>query len=313
MVAMPSVTSTSIDMSRLPALAAEQVARDHHAMHLGWPFADALNAHLAIPAFQRHFARDAEPAEHLNAAVDHLAGDFGRIHFANRGIDLDVLPEVTLPGGLIDEQPRGTQLDLRVRDHPLDRLLVGKPRAERFALLGPVDRKLQCRLRDADHRRRVGDARVNQPGFGQLEAFAFIAEAVVLRDLAILQADLVGKVRADDRHRLVRKALEVLFDDEGRHAVAALAAGAREHESPVRLADAGDPELGAVENVAVAAFLGAGLDRAARVGAAARLGDRHEGFVSVLYRRHRILFDLVLAAEENRVGRVVAKGMTGRN
>src|SRR3954470_6220541 len=125
MVAMPSVTSTSIDMSRLPALAAEQIARDHHAVHLGWPFADALDAHLAIPAFQRHFARDAKPAEHLDAAVDDLAGDFGRVHFADRRIDLDVLPEIALPGSLIHKQPRGAQLDLAIGDHPLDRLLVG--------------------------------------------------------------------------------------------------------------------------------------------------------------------------------------------
>src|SRR5256885_5927959 len=97
MVAMPSVTSTSIDMSRLPALAAEQVARDHHAVHLGGALADALDAHFAIPALQRHLARDAKPAEHLDAAVDHLAGDFGGVDLANRGIDLDVLAEIALP------------------------------------------------------------------------------------------------------------------------------------------------------------------------------------------------------------------------
>src|SRR5207248_9758898 len=110
MVAMPSVTSTSIDMSRLPALAADEIARDHHAVHLGGTFADALDAHLAVPALQRHLARDAQPAEHLDTAVDHLAGDFGRVHLADRGVDLDVLPEIALPGGLVDEQARGAQL-----------------------------------------------------------------------------------------------------------------------------------------------------------------------------------------------------------
>src|SRR3954453_22409498 len=98
MVAIPSLTSISIDMSRLPALAAKQVARDQHAVHLGGTLADAFDAHLAIPAFQRHFARDAESAEHLNAAVDHLAGNLGGVHLANRRIDLDVLAEVSLPG-----------------------------------------------------------------------------------------------------------------------------------------------------------------------------------------------------------------------
>src|SRR5262249_2845390 len=111
MVAMPSVTSTSIDISCLPALAAEQVARAHHAVHFGGAFADALDAHLAVPALQRHFARDAKPAEHLDAAVDHLAGDLRRVDLADRGIDLDVLPEIALPRGLIDEQARCAQLD----------------------------------------------------------------------------------------------------------------------------------------------------------------------------------------------------------
>src|SRR6478735_4862444 len=127
---MPSVTSTSIDMSGLSALTAEQVARHHHAVHLGRALADALDAHLAVPALERHLARDAKPAEHLDAAVDHLAGDFGGVDFANGGIDLDVLAEIAFPRRLIDEQARGAQLDLGVRDHPLDRLLVGKLRAE---------------------------------------------------------------------------------------------------------------------------------------------------------------------------------------
>src|ERR1041384_7348713 len=167
MVAMPSVTSTSIDMSRLPALAAEQVARHHHAVPLGGALADALDAHLAVPALHRHLARNAEPAEHLDAAVDHFAGDLGRVDLGDRGIDLDVLPEIALPGRLIDKQATGARPDLAIRNHPLDRLLVGKAGAERFSLFRPVDRKLERGLAYADHRRRIGDARVDQPGLGQ--------------------------------------------------------------------------------------------------------------------------------------------------
>src|ERR1041384_4824401 len=214
MVAMPSVTSTSIVISGLPALAAEQGTRDHHPVHLGGALADALDAHLAVPALQRHLARNAEPAEHLDAAVDHFAGDLGRVDLGDRGIDLDVLPEIALPGRLIDKQARGAQLDLAIRNHPLDRLLVGKAGAEGLPLLRPLDGKLERRLAYADHRRRIGDARVDQPGLGQLEALAFIAEAVLLGHLAILQADLVWEIRADDRNRLVGETLELLLDDE---------------------------------------------------------------------------------------------------
>ena len=147
-----------------------------------------------MPALQRHLARDAEPAEHLDAAVDHLAGDFGRVDLADRGIDLDVLAKIAAPGRLIDQQARGAQLDLRIRDHPLDRLLVGKLGAEGLALLGPVDRELKRRLRDADDGGRIGDARVDQPGLGELEALALAAEPVFLRHLAVLEIDLVRKV-----------------------------------------------------------------------------------------------------------------------
>src|ERR1043165_4033136 len=154
---MPSVTSTSIDMvfSSLLALAAEQIARDHHAVNFRRTFADALDAHLAMPALERHLARNAEPAEHLDAAIDHLAGDFGRVDLADRGIDLDVLPEIALPGGLIDQQPRGADLDLAVGDHPLDRLIVGELRAERLALLGPIDGEIERGARDPDDGGRI--------------------------------------------------------------------------------------------------------------------------------------------------------------
>src|SRR5262249_54483165 len=218
-VAMPSVTSTSIDMvnpsgSSLLALSAEQIARDDHAMHFGRAFADAFDAHLAMPALERHLARDAEPAEHLDATVDHLAGDLGGVDLADRRIDLDVPAHVAFPGGLVDEQARGAQLDLAVRDHPLDRLLVGEARTESLALLPPFDREINRGAPDADHCRRIGNARMDQPGLGELEALALLPEPVLFRHFAILEIDLVGEVRADHRDRLVAEALELLLHDE---------------------------------------------------------------------------------------------------
>src|SRR5205807_5276635 len=136
--------------------------------------------------------------------------------------------------------------------------------------------------------------------------FAFIAKAVSLRHLAVLKIDLVREIRADHRDRLVTEALEPLLHDERGDAVPPLArSGTREHQAPIRLPDAGDPDLRAVEDVSVALLLGAGLDRAPRVRSAARLGDGNERLVAVLNRRHRVFFDLVLAAEKDRVRRVV--------
>src|SRR5581483_2576916 len=143
------------------------------------------------------------------------------------------------------------------------------------------------------HRRRIGNARMDQPGLGELEALPFLAEAIFLRDLAVLQVDLVREVRADHRDRLVAEALELLLDDERGDAVTALARpGAREHEPPVRLADARDPDLGAVQDVAIAALLGARLDGAARVRAAARLRDGDERLAAGRHRGNGVFLDL---------------------
>src|SRR5216683_922181 len=118
MVAIPSATAKSIDMSASFLLPAQQVAGHHHAMHLRRALAEPLDAELPVPALERHLLGDAEAAEDLDAAVN----------------DLDVVAEIAAPGRLIDEKARRPQLDLGIRDHPLDRLLVRQQGPEGGAL-----------------------------------------------------------------------------------------------------------------------------------------------------------------------------------
>ena len=71
--------------------------------------------------------------------------------------------------------------------------------------------------------------------FSQIaKPWPFLAQAVLDRDLHVLERDLVGRVGADHRigFRLMPSGLR--FDDEGRDAAAvALLAGAREDDAPV--------------------------------------------------------------------------------
>src|SRR5437660_564702 len=92
-----AVGSERSAMARLRARA-QQLARHHHAMDLGRALADPLDAQLAVPTLQRHLAGDAHAAEDLDAAIDHLPGDLGRIDLADRGIDFDVVAQIAAPG-----------------------------------------------------------------------------------------------------------------------------------------------------------------------------------------------------------------------
>jgi len=58
--------------------------------------------------------------------------------------------------------------------------------------------------------------------------------------------------------------------------------------------------------------LGPGLDRAGRIGAARRLGDREERLVALAQRGHRVLLDLRLAAGPDRGRRVAAEDAAAR-
>ncbi len=153
---------------------------------------------------------------------------------------------------------------------------------------------------------------MHQPGLGELEPLPFLADAVLGRHPDVLEGELVRSIGADHRDLRQRQPRRRLLDDEGRDVAALLlAAGAGEDDAPVRLAGAGDPDLGAVQHVVVAVAHRPGLDRARRVGAARGLGDRHEGLVAVRHHRVGVLGDLRLAALVDDVRRIEAEGAAG--
>src|SRR5258707_9022335 len=122
---------------------------------------------------------------------------------------------------------------------------------------------------------------------------------------------LIGRIGADDRDRLQAEALEGVLHDEGADAIAVLAAGAREDDAPAGFAGAGNEDLGPVEHIAIPLALGASLNGAAGIGAAARLGDGDEGLLPRLHGGDGIFLDLRLAALEDDIRRIPPESMAG--
>src|SRR5206468_8447280 len=91
-----------------------------------------------------------------------------------------------------------------------------------------------------------------------LDALVLLAEDVLRRDEAVVEHQL-GRRRTANSELVDlladREALHVLFDHEGGDSAAALT-GLGIDDQSVGVAAVGDPELGAVEAIAVAALLG---------------------------------------------------------
>src|SRR5206468_12804065 len=115
------------------------------------------------------------------------------------------------------------------------------------------------------------------------EPAAFLADHPIARHDAVLERDL-ARLRdgADDLEAPRVEPGRALLDDEARDAVAALALVAPgEHDAPLGLVGVRDERLRAVQHPVAAALLRATLDRAGRIGAARRLGDREERVVAL--------------------------------
>ena len=111
---------------------------------------------------------------------------------------------------------------------------------------------------------------------------ADLAQDVLRRHLAVLEDELAGVRAAHPELVELLRGLEArhpLLDDEGRDALGSgRGVGLRVDDEGLRLRPVGDPHLGAVEDEAVAAALGAGAHRD-DVGAGTRLGHRQRPHV----------------------------------
>src|SRR5262245_35915886 len=288
---------------------AEERARDHHAVDLRRPLADAAHARLAVPALERKFLRHTVGAVDLYGGVDDAPQHLARVELGHRGLDPRVLAPIGLPGAVPDEIAARPDLHLGVRQHPLDRLALAERGAERGALLGVRDRHAVRSDGDAQIAGRVREAVLHQEIEGEVEPLPLGAHQVLGRHLTVLQRDVVRDLGGpDDLDGRRGEAGRALLDDEARDAAAAFGlVGARPDEPPRSLVGAGGEDLATVQHPAIAALLGPGLDRAGGIGAAGGLGDAEERLQAVANGRDGVLLDLRLAAGPDRRWRIAAE------
>ncbi len=127
-------------------------------------------------------------------------------------------PRVHQLAGVVDQTPRGLDLDVHVRQHELDRLVFDDGLAELHALLGELDRLIQRPLRDAQRLRRDAWACAVERLEGDLEALAFLTQAIRDRNHAVLEDQFTG-LRSADAHLVLdlahAESRPVALDDEG--------------------------------------------------------------------------------------------------
>ncbi|MNM78819.1 hypothetical protein D3C81_907370 [compost metagenome] len=191
---------------------------------------------------------------------------------------------------------------LRAYRHVDDVLLHQLERSDRapelFALQGVVCRQVQRALRRAHRAHRHIEAAEVKADQHLAQAFSFLAQQVGGGYLRVLEGEGRGAGAAGEHHVDRRGGVRrgVAFDQEERQlAVAGVAVSARHHDAEVGEHAVGDPQLAAVEHVAVAALVGAGLDLG-HVGADVRLRDRHEGLALIAQQRAHETFLLRFGA-----------------
>ena len=135
---------------------------------------------------------------------------------------------------------------------------------------------------------------------GDLEAFAFLTEQVLLGDDAVFEDEVAGRAAADTHLLLVLtggEAGEVLLNDEGGDTVVALAlVGHGEHDESGGNVTVGDEALAAVEDVVAVLVLDSGGLLAGGVGTGAGLGQTERADLAAGQKVRQILHLLFLGA-----------------
>src|SRR4051794_40448869 len=95
-------------------VAAEDLARDHHALHLARALADAADAHLAVPALERQVLGHAHAAMDLHGPVDDAAAALRSRELGDRRLGAERQSAARLLGRLEREVAGGADIDLVV-------------------------------------------------------------------------------------------------------------------------------------------------------------------------------------------------------
>ena len=147
---------------------------------------------------------------------------------------------------------------------------------------------------------------MNEPFLGDRKALSFLTEAVLDRNLVILEVDLERLVRAHEPDLLQRDSRTPRIDDEcGDSAAVARRSRAGVQDAPLGLIDVRDPHLGSIHDVAITLALGARRDGAGRVRPAGGFADCNECRQALVDRRNTVLLNLLAGAPKDNLRRVL--------
>ncbi len=224
--------------------------------------------------------RDAVAAVGLDRRVDRMHRRLGgRVLGHVRGLAGELGRRVRIPQRrrLLVHQPRELELDLGLGERVTDRLVGADRRLPDLALVGVGHGLVERAQTAARERSGTGDALGVEPVEHGREPRLLAADQAVGRDLDVIEEQRPLPVGAEVGHRdrILRQPGGIGVDDADRRQpeLAALAAQPRDAEDRVRVLDAGDVVLLALEQVAVAVAPQLGADLV-RVRAGVGLGDR---------------------------------------
>ena len=203
--------------------------------------------------------RDAEAAEDLHRAVDHLLRFFRGVQLGHARFAADAGAEHVLgPRRAVDQQGRGIDRERHVGEPGAGELQIGERLAEQLAGRRVPNRLVKRAAGKPQRRRADRRAEHVERRHRDLEAFAWRAQQVLGRHLGAVERKRADRMR---RHQVDHlRDLESgrsRLDHECRQALGARClAGAGEHDVKVGDAGIGDPGLGPVEAPLVAIAAG---------------------------------------------------------
>src|SRR5215510_11230578 len=292
-------------------LPADELAGDHDALDLVGALEDLGDLRVPHEALDRILAG-------VTVAAEDLYGVGGDLH---RGVGGEALGHRRLERRrraapieerrrMMDEEPRAVHLHCHVGQHELE-ALEGRDRlTELLALLRVGHGRVEGGLADPHRLGAHGRTRTVERAERDLEAFTLLAQAVLDGDLAVAQVERDGR-RAADAHLALElangEAGERRLDQKRRDAAPpAAAVDGREECDDLGVAPVADPELLAVQHVAVAFANGQRRKRGrVRAGAGLRHRERRGDLARGQAREVAALLRLVAGRDDGPAARVL--------
>src|ERR1051325_9031513 len=226
-------------------------------LDLAGALVDGRDLRVAHVALDRVVGRVAVAAVDLHGLDGGPLRELRRVELRHRGFLRERLARVLEPRGAVDEEAGRVDARGHVGELPLDGLVRADGPSELLALLRVRDHHHEGGARDAHVLRADADAAGVERLHGELEAVALRADAGRLGDPRVLQVERARDAAAQAHLVLLRAQAEAFRERRGEEeareaAVPGRGVRARDENDVARFVAVRDPDLRAVDAVAVA-------------------------------------------------------------